>query len=38
MKNKTLKRVIELARPHKKTIIITSLLSLVIGIGEIINP
>ena len=38
MKNKTLKRVIELARPHKKTIIITSILSLLIGIGEIIKP
>lgn len=38
MKNKTIARVKELARPHKKTIIITSLLSLMIGIGEIIKP
>ena len=38
MKNKTLSRVMELAKPHKKTIMITSLLSLIIGIGEIIKP
>ena len=38
MKNKTLSRVLEIAKPHKKTIIITSLLSLIIGIGEIIKP
>ena len=38
MKNKTLARVLELARPHKKTILITSMLSLLIGIGEIIKP
>lgn len=38
MKNKTLARVMELAKPHKKTIIITSILSLIIGIGEIIKP
>ena len=38
MKNKTISRVLELAKPHKKTIIITSLLSLLIGIGEIIKP
>lgn len=38
MKNKTLSRVAELAKPHKKTIMITSFLSLLIGIGEIIKP
>lgn len=38
MKNKTLSRVMELAKPHKKTIMITSILSLIIGIGEIIKP
>lgn len=38
MKNKTLQRIFELAKPHKKTIIITSFLSLLIGIGEIIKP
>lgn len=38
MKNKTLTRVLELAKPHKKTITITSVLSLLIGIGEIIKP
>lgn len=38
MKNKTIARVLELAKPHKKTIIITSILSLMIGIGEIAKP
>ncbi len=38
MKSKTLSRVRELARPHKKTIVITSILSLIIGIGEIVKP
>lgn len=38
MKNKTFSRVIELAKPHKKTIAITSVLSLLIGVGEIIKP
>ena len=38
MKNKTLSRVLELAKPHKKTILITSILSLMIGIGEIVKP
>lgn len=38
MKNKTIARVLELAKPHKKTIIITSVLSLLIGIGEILKP
>ena len=38
MKNQTLKRVLELAKPHKKTIAITSFLSLIIGIGEIVKP
>lgn len=38
MKNKTLSRVRELAKPHKKTIMTTSILSLIIGIGEIIKP
>ena len=38
MKQKTLSRVLELAKPHKKTLIITSFLSLMIGICEIIRP
>lgn len=38
MKNKTLARAIELAKPHKKTILITSILSIIIGIGEIMKP
>ena len=38
MKNKTLSRVLELAKPHKKTIMITSFLSLMIGIVEIVKP
>lgn len=38
MKNKTLSRVLELAKPYKKTIKITSILSLIIGICEIIRP
>ena len=38
MKNKTLRRTKELAKPHRKTIIITSLLSLLIGIIEIVKP
>ncbi len=38
MRNKTLSRVLELAKPHKKTILVTSILSLLIGIGEIIKP
>lgn len=37
-KNKTLNRVIEMAKPHKKTIIIVTLLSLLINIGEIVKP
>ena len=38
MKNKTLKRTCELAKPHKKTIIIVSILSLLIAIVEIVRP
>lgn len=38
MKSKTIVRVLELAKPHKKTILITSILSLFIGIGEILKP
>lgn len=38
MKSKSIARVLELAKPHKKTIIITSILSLLIGIGEIVKP
>lgn len=38
MKNKTLKRVIDMAKPHKKTIFIISLLSILISIGEIARP
>ncbi len=38
MKSKTLSRVRELAKPHKKTIMTTSILSLIIGAGEIIKP
>lgn len=37
-KNKTLKHVIEMAKPHKKTIIIITLLSLLINIGELAKP
>lgn len=38
MKNKTLKRVIDMAKPHTKTIFIISLLSILISIGEIARP
>lgn len=38
MKNKTFKRVIDMAKPHTKTILIISLLSILISIGEIIRP
>lgn len=38
MKNKTLKRTWKMAKPHKKTIIIVSILSLIINIGEILRP
>lgn len=37
-KNKTLKRILEMARPHKKTIIIVTILSLLISIGELVKP
>ena len=37
-KNSTLSRVFEMAKPHKKTIIIVTILSLLINIGEIIKP
>lgn len=38
MKNKTFKRVIDMARPHLKTIVIISILSVLISIGEIVRP
>lgn len=38
MKNKTLHRVFEMAKPHKKTIIIVTLLALVITIIEMVKP
>ncbi len=38
MKNKTLKRTYELAKPHKKTIVIVSILSLFIAVIEIVRP
>ncbi len=38
MKNKTLKRTYDLAKPHKKTIIIISILSLLVAITEIVRP
>ncbi|MCI8471381.1 MAG: ABC transporter ATP-binding protein [Clostridia bacterium] len=38
MKNKTLKRTYDLAKPHKKTIIIVSILSLLVAITEIVRP
>ncbi len=37
-KNTIISRVIEMAKPHKKTIIIVTLLSLLINIGELIKP
>lgn len=38
MKNKTLKRTYDLAKLHKKTIIIVSILSLLVAITEIVRP
>ncbi|MEG0872784.1 MAG: ABC transporter ATP-binding protein [Clostridia bacterium] len=38
MKNKTLKRAYDLIKPHQKTIIIVTLISLVITICELIKP
>lgn len=38
MKNKTLKRAFDLAKPHKKAIIIVSILSLLVAMTEIIRP
>lgn len=38
MKNKTLNRVYKMAKPHIKTILIVSFLSLIIAIAEIIKP
>lgn len=37
-KTSTLSRVFEMAKPHKKTIIIVTILSLIINIGELIKP
>lgn len=37
-KNRTLSRVLEMAKPHKKTIIIVTILSLLINIGELVKP
>lgn len=38
MKNKTLNRVLKIAKPHRRTILIISILSVLINIGEIIRP
>ena len=38
MKNKTFKRIVDMARPHIKTIIIVSILSILVGIAEIAKP
>lgn len=38
MKNKTMQRVFEMAKPHKKTIAIVTLLALVITIIEMLKP
>lgn len=38
MKNKTLDRVLKIAKPHKKTILTISILSIIINIGQIIRP
>lgn len=38
MKNKTMHRVLEMAKPHKKTIIIVTFLSLIISIIEMVKP
>ena len=38
MKNKTIKRIYEMARPHLKTIIIVSILSLLIAVAETVKP
>lgn len=38
MKNKTLHRVYEMAKPYKKTIIIVTILSLIIGLIEMVKP
>lgn len=38
MKNKTLHRVFEMAKPHKKTIVIVTLLALLITIIEMVKP
>lgn len=38
MRNKTFKRVIDMAKPHTRTIIIISLISILISIGEIVRP
>ncbi len=38
MKNKTLKRTYNLAKPHKKTIAIVSILSLLVAIIEMVRP
>ena len=38
MKNKTLKHVAEMAKPHKKTIVIVTLLSLLISVIELVKP
>lgn len=38
MKNKTIKRVKDMAKPYTKSIIVVSLLALLVSIGEIIKP
>lgn len=38
MKNKTLERALKMVKPHKKTILIISILSIIVNIGEIVKP
>ena len=38
MKNKTFHRILEMAKPHKKTILVITILSLLINVGEILKP
>ena len=38
MKNKTLQRVYKMLKPQTKAIIIISILSIIINIGEVIKP
>lgn len=38
MKNQTIRRIVKMLSPHKKAIIIISILAIIISIGEVINP